>query len=149
MTRILVILGGLAALVFFVLPKRAAARVAVTAYDTAFKRSSTFPDWARAVARVESDFDPNAVGTAGEFGMMQIKLGSAQEVGFSGDPRNLFDAATNIFYGSRYLDKQLFRFGFPGGIHAYNVGPGAYSSGGRNWDYYNRVSRAREELGPV
>ncbi len=58
---------------------------------------------ARAVVRVESNFNPNARGSAGEIGLMQIKPATAKMMGYSGSKKGLFDPDTNIKYGMKYL----------------------------------------------
>lgn len=58
---------------------------------------------AQAVVRVESNFNPNARGSAGEVGLMQIKPATARMMGYSGTKKGLFDPETNIKYGMKYL----------------------------------------------
>jgi hypothetical protein len=58
---------------------------------------------ASAVVRVESNFNPNARGSAGEIGLMQIKPATARMMGYSGTRKGLFDPETNIKYGMKYL----------------------------------------------
>jgi hypothetical protein len=61
------------------------------------------PDLADAVAMVETGYSPNAVGTSGEIGLMQILPGTARMMGFTGTNEQLFDPATNIHLGVAYL----------------------------------------------
>ncbi|MEK1895686.1 MAG: lytic transglycosylase domain-containing protein [Rhizobium sp.] len=58
---------------------------------------------ARAVVRVESNFNPDARGSAGEVGLMQIKPATARMMGYSGTRQGLFDPETNIKFGMKYL----------------------------------------------
>lgn len=58
---------------------------------------------ARAVVRVESNYRPNARGSAGEVGLMQIKPATARMMGYSGSVKGLYDPDTNIRYGMKYL----------------------------------------------
>lgn len=58
---------------------------------------------AHAVVRIESNFNPNARGSAGEIGLMQIKPATARMMGYSGSRKGLFDPETNIKYGMKYL----------------------------------------------
>lgn len=58
---------------------------------------------AHAVIRVESNYNPNARGSAGEIGLMQIKPATARMMGYSGSSKGLFDPDTNIKYGMKYL----------------------------------------------
>jgi soluble lytic murein transglycosylase-like protein len=57
----------------------------------------------RAVVRVESDWDQNMTGLAGEIGLMQIMPETAREMGFSEQNDKLYDPDTNIHWGVRYL----------------------------------------------
>lgn len=61
------------------------------------------PELADAVAQVESGYRPNAIGTVGEIGLMQVRPSTARMMGFSGTNEDLADPATNIRYGVRYL----------------------------------------------
>jgi soluble lytic murein transglycosylase-like protein len=58
---------------------------------------------AHAVVAIESRFNPNTRGKAGEIGLMQIKLQSARAVGYRGSAKGLFDPDTNLRYGMKYL----------------------------------------------
>jgi soluble lytic murein transglycosylase-like protein len=58
---------------------------------------------AQAVVRIESNFDPDALGSAGEVGLMQIKPATARMMGYTGTKKELFDPETNIKYGMKYL----------------------------------------------
>ncbi|WP_349369730.1 transglycosylase SLT domain-containing protein [Salinarimonas sp.] len=78
------------------------------------------PALAHAVATVESHYRCNAVGRAGELGVMQVKPATARSVGVTG---NLRDCATGIEAGMRYLRAALDRHGEGcGGVSAYNMG---------------------------
>ena len=61
------------------------------------------PAIADAVIRVESSFNPHAVGGVGEVGLMQVRPETAAMLGFSGGVTDLFGPETNILYGVRYL----------------------------------------------
>ncbi|RWC45181.1 transglycosylase SLT domain-containing protein [Mesorhizobium sp.] len=58
---------------------------------------------ASAVIKIESNYRPNIVGSAGEIGLMQIKPATARMMGYSGSAKGLFDPDTNIKYGMKYL----------------------------------------------
>jgi soluble lytic murein transglycosylase-like protein len=58
---------------------------------------------ARAVVRHESNFNPRVTGRAGEIGLMQIKLQTARGMGYTGSRKALYDPATNIKWGMKYL----------------------------------------------
>lgn len=50
----------------------------------------------------ESGYNPHAV-SAGNYGLMQIRLGTARAMGYSGPASGLLDAETNMTYAVRYL----------------------------------------------
>jgi len=58
---------------------------------------------AHAVIRVESNYQPNMTGSAGEVGMMQIKFETARGLGYTGTREALYDPETNIRWGMKYL----------------------------------------------
>ncbi|MER8502972.1 MULTISPECIES: lytic transglycosylase domain-containing protein [unclassified Mesorhizobium] len=58
---------------------------------------------ANAVIKIESNYQPNQVGSAGEIGLMQIKPATARMMGYSGPVQGLYDPDTNIKYGMKYL----------------------------------------------
>ncbi|TIT20064.1 MAG: lytic transglycosylase domain-containing protein [Mesorhizobium sp.] len=58
---------------------------------------------ANAVIKIESNYQPNQVGSAGEIGLMQIKPATARMMGYSGSVQGLYDPDTNIKYGMKYL----------------------------------------------
>ncbi|PVB61612.1 transglycosylase SLT domain-containing protein [Labrenzia sp. 011] len=58
---------------------------------------------AKAVVEVESNFNPRARGSAGEVGLMQIKPATARGIGYRGSTKALYDPATNLEWGMKYL----------------------------------------------
>ncbi|EHK55971.1 lytic transglycosylase domain-containing protein [Allomesorhizobium alhagi] len=60
---------------------------------------------AHAVIQVESNYRPDAKGSAGEIGLMQIKPATARMMGYEGSTQGLFHPETNIKYGMKYLAK--------------------------------------------
>jgi soluble lytic murein transglycosylase-like protein len=58
---------------------------------------------ARAVVRLESNFNPRARGRAGEIGLMQIKPSTARGIGYSGSATALYNPDTNLRWGMAYL----------------------------------------------
>lgn len=58
---------------------------------------------AHAVISIESNYRVNALGSAGEIGLMQIKPATARMMGYRGSTRGLYDPETNIKYGMKYL----------------------------------------------
>ncbi len=61
------------------------------------------PELADAVAMVETGYRPDAVGSSGEIGLMQVMPATARQLGFSGTSAELADPAINIALGVRYL----------------------------------------------
>jgi hypothetical protein len=83
------------------------------------------PELLAAVAQQESRGNPKAVSPKGAIGVMQIMPATARGLGVR-DPRALFDPATNIDAGARYLRQLLDQFKDPRlALAAYNAGPGA------------------------
>jgi soluble lytic murein transglycosylase-like protein len=58
---------------------------------------------ADAVMSVESGYNPAAIGTSGEIGLMQILPSTARVLGFSGTDADLAVPETNVHYGVAYL----------------------------------------------
>ena len=58
---------------------------------------------ARAVVRIESNWNAGLTGRAGEVGLMQIKHPTARGIGYGGTRAALYNPATNIKWGMRYL----------------------------------------------
>ncbi len=75
-----------------------------------------------AIGVVESNWDPNLTGSAGEAGLIQVKLMTARSVGYKGEIGNpddltgLYDPATNLEYAIKYFG-YVYR-------HAKNLEPG-------------------------
>ena len=58
-----------------------------------------------AVVRIESRYDPTAVGSIGEIGLMQVRPKTAALLGFQGTSAELAEPRTNLRYGVGYLAK--------------------------------------------
>ncbi|WP_375627056.1 MULTISPECIES: lytic transglycosylase domain-containing protein [unclassified Bartonella] len=82
---------------------------------------------AHAVVKVESNYKAGIRGAAGEIGLMQIKPSTARGLGFSGSVQDLYDPATNLEYGMRYLARAYKLSGGStcGTILKYNAGHAA------------------------
>lgn len=79
-----------------------------------------------AMAKVESDFNPNVVSGAGAIGLMQLMPSTAAGLGVS-DP---YDPYQNIMGGAKYIAQNIEQFknysnGLELAIAAYNAGPNA------------------------
>ncbi len=81
----------------------------------------------RAIIHVESGFNPSAVSPKGAIGLMQLMPATARRVGVDTSQRALFDPATNINAGARYLSMLMDMFSERPelAIAAYNAGEGA------------------------
>ncbi|MCI8275352.1 MAG: lytic transglycosylase domain-containing protein [Lachnospiraceae bacterium] len=89
----------------------------------------------KAITKVESDFNPNDVSSKGAKGLMQLMPSTAEEVGVT-DP---FDPWQNIMGATKYIRKQLDRFGdLRTALAAYNTGPGNVKKYGGEPDYCKR-----------
>ena len=82
---------------------------------------------------------------AGAIGLLQVKPVAAEAVGMKG--ADLFDCATNVAVGTKYLAGMVERFGLYDGLRAYNCGP---TGARRNLDcgaaYATKVLRVRDEI---
>ncbi len=98
---------------------------------------------ARAVVQVESSFRPNVTGGAGEIGLMQIKYATAKGMGYRGSRQQLYDPATNLYWGMKYLGKAHSLAGGStcGTILRYNAGHYAKRMNPISARYCKRVSQ--------
>jgi len=66
--------------------------------------SQGVPTWfALRIAHVESNYNPNMRGSAGEYGVFQMKCATAKDIGFGGNCGALLDPRTNIQWGLKHL----------------------------------------------
>ena len=82
----------------------------------------------KAVARAESDFDPDAVSPCGAQGIMQLMPETAKGLGVT----DAFDVRQNIMGGAKYLSQMLEQFGGDEelALAGYNAGPGSVAKYG-------------------
>ncbi len=110
---------------------RVAAAKRTDSYDTLIAseaRANNVPlSLAHAVVRVESNYNPGMRGSAGEIGLMQVKLQTARGMGYRGSAKGLYDPAINIRYGMKYLGqaREIAGGDLCGTILRYNAGHGA------------------------
>lgn len=85
-----------------------------------------------AIARKETDFNPQARSSVGAYGLMQVMPGTAAELSgdraFVTEPDRLFQPAVNLKLGQAYLNRMMQLPAFQGDIlrtaASYNAGPG-------------------------
>lgn len=83
-------------------------------------------DLAHGVVMVESRYRANATGPGGYIGLMQIGYRTAKGMGYSGSRKALYNPATNLDYGMRYLGEAYRQAGgdYCGAVSKYQGGHG-------------------------
>jgi soluble lytic murein transglycosylase-like protein len=102
---------------------------------------------ANAVVTVESRYNPEAEGSAGEIGLMQIKPDTARLLGFRGPDSALYHPVTNVRWGMKYLAEAQRRSGGTvcGTILKYNAGHGAEAMNPVSKAYCKKVKALLQE----
>jgi soluble lytic murein transglycosylase-like protein len=85
-----------------------AARNNVVAIIKGSAPSYGVPTWfALRIAKVESNYNPRVRGSAGEYGVYQLKCATARGIGFRGDCSQLLNPHTNVQYGLKHLSMAM------------------------------------------
>jgi Transglycosylase SLT domain len=107
------------------------------------------PEVADAVAQVESAYNPNAVGTVGEVGLMQVRPTTAAMLGHSRAMADLHEPSTNIRYGVRYLAEawKLANGDLCRALMKYRAGHGEERFSERSVEYCRRARAHLASLG--
>ncbi len=114
------------------------------AIEQAASRNGVDPNLVRAIVKVESNFNPNAVSHKGAMGLMQLMPHTASQLSVS----NPFDPQQNVDAGVRHLKHLLTNFNgdLRKSLAAYNAGEGAVTRNGgvppyaETRDYVKRIT---------
>lgn len=102
----------------------------------------------KAIIDIESSWNPTVTGSANEIGLMQLKLSTAQWLGYSGSHADLYLPINNVRYGTYYLAywKQR-RMNQEQMASCYNAGHLEYTTDGKfkNQRYVEKFKRALEK----
>lgn len=98
------------------------------AIEQASKKYNVDSNLIKAIIKVESDFNPNTVSSAGAKGLMQLMPENCRDLGVT----NPFNIEQNIDAGTRHIKEYIDMFGgsIEMGLMAYNGGPGRMKSRG-------------------
>ncbi len=123
------------------------------AVDQIAAKHNLSPQLVHSVIRVESNYNPNAVSSAGALGLMQLIPSTAKRFGVS----HVFNPVENVEGGARYLRYllDLYHGDYKLALAAYNAGEGAVAKHGGVPPYaetqnyvrqvYNRLAEARQQ----
>ncbi|HVX75102.1 MAG TPA: transglycosylase SLT domain-containing protein [Bradyrhizobium sp.] len=106
-------------------------------------------DIAEAVVHVESNYDPNVIGSVGEIGLMQVRPETAAMLGFRGSNEELAKPEVNVHYGVLYLSKawRLANGDLCRALMKYRAGHGEEIMTPRSVDYCLRARNHLAALG--
>jgi len=114
--------------------------------DASAKTHGLEPSLVKAMIAVESAFEPQAVSPKGALGLMQIMPATGERYGVAANAKRtleqqLFDPATNLRIGTRYMRDLLQRFhqDLSLALAAYNAGEGAVEQYGRTIPPYRET----------
>lgn len=90
--------------------------------EQAARKYGVAPEIVHGIVKAESNYQANAVSSAGAIGLMQLMPDTAKEMGVT----NPYDVKQNIEGGTKYLKKMLDTFDgdLKKALQAYNAGPG-------------------------
>jgi soluble lytic murein transglycosylase-like protein len=123
-------------------PSRAAVRALIEKENVEENGKSGLPaDIAEAVIFVESRYDPDVIGRAGEIGLMQVRPETASMLGFRGTAAELAKPDVNIHYGVTYLAQawRLAQGDLCRALMKYRAGHGEDTMTARSAIYCNRA----------
>jgi transglycosylase-like protein with SLT domain len=102
-----------------------------------------------AVVRIESRYDPTAVGSIGEIGLMQVRPKTAALLGFQGTAAELAEPRTNLRYGVGYLAKawRLADGNLCRALMKYRAGHGSDTMSALSIEYCRRARRHLASVG--
>lgn len=123
------------------------------AFAAATQTFSLPPGLLSALCYVETSHNPKAIhkddGKGDSIGLCQVKLATAQMLGYKGTARGLLDPKTNVYYAAAYLTLNMKRYNrdIRKAVAAYNAGTHREDSKGltRNRKYVSKVFKAWSE----
>lgn len=112
-------------------------------FNTQTKAFDLPPNLLASMCYVESQHNIHAHhvkdGATDSFGVCQIKLATAKQMGFTGSADQLMKPEVNTYYAAKFLKYQITRYNsVPRGVTAYNKG---HSSSDGNSAYYQKITK--------